>query len=139
MKRTCQAAFAIALIALCGMIHVANDDDITVAAVPPVVVSTTPEAGTEDVDPATTEIHVKFSKDMQDGSWSWSTASKSTFPEMTGKPHYEDDHRTCVASVKLEPGRTYAIWLNSGKFGNFKDANGRSAVPYLLVFSTKAQ
>ena len=39
--------------------------------------------------------------------------------------------------VKLEPGRTYAIWVNSEKFGNFKDADGRSAVPYLLVFQTK--
>ena len=56
MKRTCRAVLAIVLVALCGMIDVANDDDITVAAVPPVVVSTTPEAGTEDVDPATTEM-----------------------------------------------------------------------------------
>ena len=29
------------------------------------------------------------------------------------------------------------IWLNSLKFGNFKDADGKSAVPYLLVFETK--
>ena len=32
---------------------------------------------------------------------------------------------------------TYALWLNSAKFGNFKDAEGRAAVPYLLVFKTK--
>ena len=44
--------------------------------------------------------------------------------------------RTCVLPVKLEPGKTYAIWLNSQKFGNFKDTDGRSAVPYLLVFRT---
>ena len=51
--------------------------------------------------------------------------------------HYEKDKRTCAFQVKLEPGKTYAIWLNSEKFGNFKDADGRSAVPYLLVFQTK--
>jgi hypothetical protein len=39
--------------------------------------------------------------------------------------------------VKLEPGKTYAIWVNSDKFTNFKDTDGRSAVPYLLVFKTK--
>ena len=36
-----------------------------------------------------------------------------------------------------EPGKTYAIWVNSEKFNNFKDTGGRSAVPYLLVFKTK--
>ena len=42
-----------------------------------------------------------------------------------------------VLPVRLEPGKTYAIWVNSEKFGNFKDADGRSAVPYLPVFRTK--
>jgi len=41
-----------------------------------------------------------------------------------------------VLPVKLEPGKTYAIWLNSRKFGNFEDSDGRSAVPCLLVFRT---
>jgi RNA polymerase sigma-70 factor (ECF subfamily) len=102
-----------------------------------VVVRTTPEAGADDVDPAITEIKVTFSKDMTEGSFSWSTMSKESFPTVDGKPAYEDDKRTCVLPVKLEPGKTYAIWLNSAKFGNFKDADGRSAVPYLLVFRTK--
>ena len=39
--------------------------------------------------------------------------------------------------VKLQPGRTYAIWLNSENFGNFKDTAGHAAVPYLLIFKTK--
>ncbi len=30
-----------------------------------------------------------------------------------------------------------AIWVNSEKLGNFMDADGHSAVPYLLVFMTK--
>jgi RNA polymerase sigma-70 factor (ECF subfamily) len=42
-----------------------------------------------------------------------------------------------VLPVRLEPGKVYAIWLNSGKFTNFKDADGQSAVPYLLVFKTR--
>jgi hypothetical protein len=39
--------------------------------------------------------------------------------------------------VNLEPGKTYGFWLNSENHHNFKDQQGRSAVPYLLVFSTK--
>ena len=114
------------------------DDAVSVATAPPVVVKTTPVAGAADVDAAaTTEIHVTFSKDMAGGTWSWSTWGEATFPDLAGKPKYLEDKRTCVLPVKLQPGHTYAIWVNSEKFGNFKDANGRSAVPYLLVFETR--
>ena len=125
----------VALLAFTGMSRA--DDDISLKTVPPVVVRTVPEAGKSGIDAATTKIKVTFSKDMTDRSWSWSTASKDSFPDTTGRPHYENDKRTCVLPVKLKPGRTYAIWLNSEKFGNFKDADGNSAVPYLLVFKTK--
>ena len=110
--------------------------EVTIEAAPPVVVKTVPEAGVADVDPKTAEIKVTFSKVMQDGSWSWSTVSKDSFPKTAGAPKYQADKRTCVLPVKLEPGKTYAIWLNSQKFGNFKDTGGRAAVPYLLVFRT---
>jgi RNA polymerase sigma-70 factor (ECF subfamily) len=112
-------------------------DDITLESVPPVVVKTVPEAGAGAVDPKLTEIKITFSKDMQDGSWSWSSLSKESFPKVDGKPKYLADKRTCVLPVKLEPGQTYAIWVNSEKFSNFRDTDGRSAVPYLLVFKTK--
>ena len=115
----------------------ARGDDVTLESVPPVVVKTVPEAGAGEVDPNLTEIKVTFSKDMQDGSWSWTALSKESFPKLDGKPKYLADKRTCVLPVKLEPGKTYSIWVNSEKFGNFKDPDGRSAVPYLLVFKTK--
>ena len=101
------------------------------------VVKTVPESGSDNIDPATTEITVTFSKDMTDKSWSWSTASQKSYPEITAAPHYQDDKRTCVLPVALKPDTTYAIWVNSENFGNFKDANGKSAVPYLLVFKTR--
>lgn len=112
-------------------------DEITLESLPPVVVKTVPEAGAAEVDPKLSEIKVTFSKDMQDGAWSWVTLSKESFPKLDGEPKYLKDKRTCVLPVKLEPGRTYAIWVNSEKFDNFKDTGGRSAVPYLLVFKTK--
>jgi len=99
-------------------------------------VKTVPEAGAATVDPKLTQIKVTFSKDMLDNSWSWAKLADESFPTIDGEPKYLADNRTCVLPVKLQPEKTYAIWLNSGKFNNFKDRDGRSAVPYLLVFKT---
>ncbi len=110
--------------------------EISLETAPPVVVRTAPAAGATDVDPSITEIKVTFSKPMQDGSWSWSTWGEENFPETTGPARYLADGRTCVLPVKLQPNKFYAIWLNSEKFKNFKDTNGRPAVPYLLTFVT---
>lgn len=110
---------------------------LTVATAPPVVISTSPIAGSTDVDPSIKEIRVTFSKRMMDESWSWSQTSAAAFPEVTGDIRYEKDGRTCVLPVSIKPGQTYASWLNTPKFGNFKDRDGRSAVPFLLVFETK--
>jgi RNA polymerase sigma-70 factor (ECF subfamily) len=112
-------------------------DDITVENAPPVVVKTVPRSGDTEVDPNLHEIQVTFSKEMLDKSWSWSTASKNTFPDTNGDIRYLDDRLTCVLPVKLKPGRSYATWINSGRFTNFKDRDYRPAVPYLLVFRTK--
>ena len=111
---------------------------ISIDSAPPVVVKTVPVAGATGIDPALTEIRVTFSKPMQDGSWSWSTWGEENFPEMVGNPHYLPDGRTCVLTVKLQPDKFYATWLNSEKFHNFKDASDRPAVPYLLTFTTGA-
>jgi RNA polymerase sigma-70 factor (ECF subfamily) len=105
---------------------------------PAFVIKTVPATGSTDVDPALTEIRVTFSREMQDGSWSWTSIGKDNSLPITGKIHYDKDRRTCVAPVKLEPGKTYATFLNSQKFTNFRDLEGRPAVPTLLVFKTRA-
>jgi hypothetical protein len=130
---------AIILVALAGCFigAAARADDVMLESVPPVVVKTVPAAGADEVNAKVTEIKVIFSKEMQDGSWSWSTLSKKSFPKVDGKPKYLADKRTCVLPVKLEPGTTYAIWVNSSKSRNFKDTDGRPAVPYLLAFKTR--
>jgi RNA polymerase sigma-70 factor (ECF subfamily) len=134
MKAALSIAMMCVLLSVLGM---GRAQEVTLDSVPPVVVKTVPEAGSSDVDPAMKEIRVTFSRSMRDGSWSWSTASKDTFPQTTGKPSYLPDHRTGVLPVKLESRKTYAIWLNSQRFHNFKGANGQPAVPYLLVFKTR--
>ena len=124
------------LITLLAVLSPVFAADISLETAPPVVVKTVPMAGATDVDPTLTEIKVTYSKAMQDGSWSWSTWGEENYPETTGQPHYLRDARTCVLPVKLQPNKFYAIWLNSDKFKNFKDASGRPAVPYLLTFTT---
>lgn len=139
MHRTVQLTMAAMVVGLVSFaLAQGKAEKPSVKTLPPVVVRTTPLSGDMQVDAAAVkEIRVTYSKDMTDGSWSWSQLSDDTFPKIDGKPHYEVDKRTCVLPVKLEPGRTYVIWLNSDKFGNFKDAGGQSAVPYLLAFETK--
>ncbi len=128
-----------AIVVSCVAVSVASAQQgpsISVASMPPVVVKTEPAAGNTEVDPSVKEIRVTFSKRMADRSWSWSQLSDDTFPQTTGKPKYLKDGKTCVLPVKLEPGKTYAFWLNSEKFQNFKGRDGQPAIPYLLVFQT---
>jgi RNA polymerase sigma-70 factor (ECF subfamily) len=114
------------------------DNKPSVATLPPVVVKTVPQSGDTAVDAATVnEIRVTFSKKMADKSWSWSQISPDTFPKVTGDIRYDADGKTCICPVELEPGKTYVSWLNSERFHNFKDSDGKPAVPYLLVFETR--
>jgi RNA polymerase sigma-70 factor (ECF subfamily) len=113
--------------------------EITLQSAPPVVVKTEPQAGSDNVDPGLDRITVTFSKQMRDKSWSWVLVTRDSFPQTTGGPKYLADKRTCVLPVKLQPGKTYAIWINKGRYAGFKDGEGRSAVPYLLVFKTRPE
>lgn len=115
----------------------ALDDEVTLETAPPVVVKTVPEAGTDNVDPKLTEIRVTFSKEMLNGSWSWVKLNDDTFPKLNGQPKFLADKRTCVLPVKLEAGKTYALWINSEQFNGFKDTGSQAAIPYLLVFKTR--
>ena len=135
MRRLCTTVFA--LLFMAGVATAQQASDARVKTMPPVVVKTLPQSGDTAVDPAVNEIRVTFSKDMlTENQWSWVMISKETFPKITGDVRYLKDKRTCVAPVKLEPGKTYVIWFNSGKYNYFKDVDNRSAVPYLLVFQT---
>lgn len=111
--------------------------EVSIAALPPVVVRTVPESGDPAVDPGLTELRVTFSKDMLDRSWSWVQVSRESLPEFTGEVRYLPDRRTCVAPVRLQPGRTYALIINGGRHKSFKDSTGKEAMSYLLVFRTR--
>jgi hypothetical protein len=122
---------------LTSVISIAVAQEVTLDSARPVVIKSVPEAGSAAVDPSTTEIRVTFSKEMQPGAWSWGMIDKGTYPGTSESPKYLDDKRTCVLPVKLQPGKTYAVWINTEKLQNFKDVKGQIAVPYLLVFKTR--
>lgn len=130
-------AVCIALSLAAAMSLPTRAEDVTLGNVPPVVVQTLPAAGAADVDPTLKEIRVTFSKTMRDGAWSWAMIDQKHFPRIAGDPKFSGDRLTCLLPVDLEPGKTYAIWVNNEKLRNFADTEGRPAVPYLLVFRTK--
>ena len=131
--------FAIAALLVTTALAVAEDKPATVQTMPPSVVKTVPQAGDTAVDPALKEIAVTFSKDMMTNRmWAICQISDETFPKKgAGEIHYLADKRTCVFPVKLQPGKTYVLWFNRGKFNSFRDTANNPAVPYLLVFQTK--
>jgi RNA polymerase sigma-70 factor (ECF subfamily) len=106
---------------------------------PAFVLETQPKLADVDVDPTTVkEIRVTFSKPMMDKSWSWTQENVYSFPESNGPIHYLPDQRTCVMPAKLEPGKTYVIGINGGRFNGFKSKDGQPALPTTIAFRTRA-
>ena len=83
MTRVASLAVALAIGFVTSALHA---EELSLKSAPPVVVKTVPESGVEGINADVNEIKVTFSKDMEDGSWSWSTFSKDTFPATTGDP-----------------------------------------------------
>jgi hypothetical protein len=55
-----------------------------------------------------------------------------------GKPaHWQDDKRTCVLPVTLEPGRHYRVGINAPSYQNFRSADGLPAPIAAIEFTTK--
>lgn len=138
MKKWLLATLAILTLAVAVDEVGGQSEEVSVATMPPSVVKTVPQCGDTNVDPAITEIRATFSKEMKDGNWSWTQISEETALGIEDRPVYSEDGRTCIAKVKLEPGKTYVTWLNRGRFMSFMDKDGQSAVPYLLIFQTRS-
>ncbi|MBN1942453.1 MAG: DUF4019 domain-containing protein [Phycisphaerae bacterium] len=103
----------------------------------PRIVSTSPAALANDVDPKVNKITVTFDQPMMDGSWSW-TGGGETFPNVTGKIHYDTARTTCTLPVKLEAGKVYWVGVNSPSHKNFKTMDRKPAKRYVILFATKS-
>jgi hypothetical protein len=102
----------------------------------PVIVKTSPQAYSDDIEPLLSVITVTFNRPMTDKSWSWTGGGK-TFPEITGEPSYDSDKTTCSLPVKLEPGKVYWVGINSPSYQNFKSKAGIPVKRYVIMFATK--
>ncbi len=131
MNRIVLASLILVLIAL--SVSCSENDKLA-----PRVVSTFPENGNVEVDPAVTELSVIFNEEMTDQSWSWVYEDKNSFPAMTGQAYYTDNFTRNILPVKLEADKEYVIWINQPEFRNFKDKNGNPAVPFRFSFKTGA-
>ncbi len=105
------------------------------AAKRPQVVSTTPESGATNVDPALATIQVTFDRPMKDQSWSL-VGGGPNFPEITGKPHYDPTRKIWSVPVQLKPNWSYECRLNSDRFTGFQSEDGTVLTPVRLTFKT---
>ncbi|HEY3862004.1 MAG TPA: S41 family peptidase [Verrucomicrobiae bacterium] len=103
----------------------------------PEIVEMNPANEAGDVDPALSELRVTFDVPMG-GGMSWCGGGPN-FPEVAAgaKPHWSEDGRTCVLPVKLKPGRSYNLGLNSASFHNFRSAKGVPLAPVAYSFRTR--
>ena len=115
----------------------------------PKIINSKPVLFANDVSPNLDEISFTFDTPMKDGNWSWAKFDTNSYPEMVGKPFFENNLKTCTQQVKLKPGTIYMIGINQkqekvkvfegiGVKGGFQSAYGKLANPYVLVFATRA-
>ena len=103
----------------------------------PHVVAFDPPLGATNVDPARTVLAVTFDRVMDREGWAWVIEDKATAPDI-GESSWDATVRTNSAPVKLVPGKTYVVWINSPQYSYFKDPQGRTATPVRWSFTTRA-
>jgi RNA polymerase sigma-70 factor (ECF subfamily) len=103
---------------------------------PPRVVAFDPPLGATNVDPARTTLAVTFDRAMDREGWAWVIENKATAPDI-GESTWDAEARTNSVPVRLAPGRTYVVWINSPQYTYFKDPQGRTATPVRWSFTTR--
>lgn len=106
------------------------------AADAPKVIALSPANGATDVDPNLKEIKVTFDRPMSTTSWSFCQTSDYDFPETPSKPSFDQAKTTITLPVRLVPGRTYNIFLNSPPYTGFRSAKGGVLQSVHYTFTT---
>jgi len=104
---------------------------------PPQVVAFDPPNGATGVDPSLKQLRATFDRPMEK-SWAWVTEGSESFPETTGEAFFEAGARTVALPVRLAPGRTYIVWLNSDEHLLFRDDRSTPLRPVRWTFTTRA-
>lgn len=103
----------------------------------PRVIDLDPPAGATDVDPARTTLAVTFDREMDRDGWAWVTESSETAPDID-ESTWDSSLRVNTTKVRLAPGRSYVVWINSATYSYFRDTQGRTLAPLRWTFSTAA-
>lgn len=101
----------------------------------PVVLSSVPDNGSDNVDPDLDELRVVFDQPMSHGGWSV-VGGGPKFPKFVGNARWTDD-RTFVWQWKLEAEHEYWLSINNATFCNFQSASGEPAEPHPIAFRTR--
>jgi hypothetical protein len=100
----------------------------------PTVTSSYPNAGAS-VPAGTVILKIVFNQPMTADAWAYGRSADGDFPDCLAEPRLLDDQRTFVLLCSLTlPNRTYAVNINLAP--RFASANGLSAKPFTLKFST---
>ena len=105
----------------------------------PEIVGMNPENHSKDVSPNTKSISVTFNMPMGSGM-SW-TGGGEAFPEIPKgtKPTWSKDKRSCTLPVKLQPGHSYRIGINSPSHKNFQSEFGIPVGPTMYEFTVSGR
>jgi len=79
---------------------------------------------------------VTFDREMDRQGWAWVIENASTSPEL-GASRFDESGRANTVEARLEPGRTYVVWVNSPEYSYFRDLTGAPAAPVRWAFSTR--
>jgi hypothetical protein len=110
--------------------------------VAPVVIPTGPGPGVRSTYPAAGGtvpagvliLKIVFDQTMSPGAWSYGRSADGDFPDCLAEARLLNDQRTYVLLCSVQRNRAYAVEINPTP--QFANADGRSAKPYVLKFST---
>jgi len=108
------------------------------AARAPKLLSSTPADGAQDVPPGPVTLVLVFDRPMRTDSHSI-VGSAPDLPAGIAIGKVRDDGRTWEFNGSCEPGRTYTIGINGGRFRGFKSKDGVELEPVTLRFTTRAK
>jgi S1-C subfamily serine protease len=103
----------------------------------PIVVSSYPATGEQQVSPDLRALTVTFSKAMRRHGFSVMPVGCGRFPRLTGRPTFISP-TTIRIPVKLEPGTQYCVGLNAHWHIGFQSVEGVPAMPHVISFRTTA-
>lgn len=112
---------------------------IAFTSAPPRVISSTADNADIGIDPALSEIRIRFDQNMITEGYSLCQMGGVFPPIPKGKRCAWFDSRTLVFPVELKPGQTYTFSINCPGASNCISTNGEAATPHFISFRTAAE